>query len=254
MGLFDKKFCSICGGKIGFLGNRRLEDGNLCKDCAGKLSPWFSDRRSSTVEEIRAQLAYREENRNAVAAFHVTRSLGENTKLLLDEDAGKFMVTAARNYAEANPDVLDFTQVTGVELDIDEDRDEEYTADKDNKRVSYNPPRYSFSYSFTVILRVNHPYFDEIRFRLNNSRVETTPGGGVPMVRKPNPALNPYYKAYLDMGQEIQTILTEARQQAREDARAAAAPKTAVACPWCGATTIPDERGCCEYCGGALHG
>ena len=45
MGLFDKKYCSICGGKIGFLGNRKLEDGNLCKDCAGKLSPWFSDRR-----------------------------------------------------------------------------------------------------------------------------------------------------------------------------------------------------------------
>ena len=30
--------------------------------CAAKLSPWFSERRSSTVEDIRAQLAYREEN------------------------------------------------------------------------------------------------------------------------------------------------------------------------------------------------
>lgn len=28
MGLFDKKYCSICGEKIGFLGNRKLEDGN----------------------------------------------------------------------------------------------------------------------------------------------------------------------------------------------------------------------------------
>ena len=26
------------------LGNRKLEDGNLCKDCAKKLSPWFDDR------------------------------------------------------------------------------------------------------------------------------------------------------------------------------------------------------------------
>ena len=51
MGLFDKKYCSICGEKIGFLGNRKLEDGNLCKNCSAKLSPWFSDRRSSTVEE-----------------------------------------------------------------------------------------------------------------------------------------------------------------------------------------------------------
>ena len=39
MGLFDKKYCDICGEKIGLLGNRKLEDGNLCKDCARKLSP-----------------------------------------------------------------------------------------------------------------------------------------------------------------------------------------------------------------------
>ena len=58
MGLFDKKYCDVCGAKIGFLGNRKLEDGNLCKDCAGKLSPFFSDRRNSTVAEIKEQLAY----------------------------------------------------------------------------------------------------------------------------------------------------------------------------------------------------
>lgn len=62
MGLFDKKYCDICGEKIGLLGNRKLENGNLCKNCAQKLSPWFSDRRNSTVEEIKAQLDYREEN------------------------------------------------------------------------------------------------------------------------------------------------------------------------------------------------
>ena len=52
MGLFDKKFCDVCGEKIGMLGNRKLEDGNLCKDCAKKLSPWFDDRRHSTLEAV----------------------------------------------------------------------------------------------------------------------------------------------------------------------------------------------------------
>ena len=52
MGLFDKKICDICGEKIGLLGNRKLDDGNLCKDCAKKLSPWFEERRHSTVEDI----------------------------------------------------------------------------------------------------------------------------------------------------------------------------------------------------------
>ena len=53
MGLFDKKFCDVCGDKIGLLGNRKLEDGNLCKNCAAKLSPWFDDRRHTTLEDIR---------------------------------------------------------------------------------------------------------------------------------------------------------------------------------------------------------
>ena len=56
MGLFDKKNCDICGDKIGLLGNRKLDDGNLCKNCAAKLSPWFEERRHSTVEEIKRQL------------------------------------------------------------------------------------------------------------------------------------------------------------------------------------------------------
>ena len=77
--LFEKKNCDICGGEIGLLGNRKLEDGNLCKECAKKLSPWFSERRQSTVEEIRAQLEYREANRAEVEKFHVTRTLGLGT-------------------------------------------------------------------------------------------------------------------------------------------------------------------------------
>ena len=83
MGLFDKKYCDICGEKIGLLGNRKLEDGNLCKECAAKLSPWFSDRRQSTVAEIQEQLAYREANQARVSSFRTTRTLGERTKVLL---------------------------------------------------------------------------------------------------------------------------------------------------------------------------
>jgi predicted amidophosphoribosyltransferase len=90
MGLFDKKFCSVCGAKIGLFGNRKLEDGNLCKDCASKLSPWMTDRRQSTVEEIKQHLAYREQNKAAVAAFHATKTFGNNTKVIIDEDAGNF--------------------------------------------------------------------------------------------------------------------------------------------------------------------
>jgi hypothetical protein len=146
--LFEKKECSVCGCEIGLLGNRKLEDGNLCKNCAGKLSRWFEDRRESTVEQIKEQLAYREANKAKVAAFNVTRTLGRNMKVLLDEDAGVFMVTDSRNLEEENPDVLAFSDVTGCELDIDESEDEITFKNPQGEEKSYNPPRYKYFYDF----------------------------------------------------------------------------------------------------------
>lgn len=250
--VFEKKQCSICGGDIGLLGNRKLEDGNMCKECSAKLSPFFSERKSSSVAEIEEQLAYREQNKKAVEAFHTTRTLGEKTKLLLDEDARKFMVTNARNLLEANPDVLDYSQVTGVELDIDEGRSEEKTKDKEGKTISYNPPRYVFDYDFDVIIHVNHPYFNTIRFRLNPSSVKINEGNAVPVTRKPDERQNREYIQYEKMGNEIKEILTAARLEVRRDREASAAPKKPIICPHCGATTIPDAVGCCEYCGGPV--
>ena len=250
MGLFEKKTCSICGGKIGLLGNRKLEDGNLCKNCAGQLSPFFSERRHSTVEEIREQLAYREENRTAVAAFRTTRSFGGGMKLLLDEDAKKFMVTRARDLRDANPDVLDFSQVTACEMEIEESRSEVFAKDKDGKSVSYAPPHYTFSSSVKIVIRVNHPYFDAICFQLNPTGIVLNPDMPLPMIRRPDPRRNREFREYAAQGREIVKTLNDAREQAREES----APHTARICPFCGATTVPDENGCCEYCGSSLSG
>ena len=289
MGLFDKKYCDVCGEKIGLLGNRKLEDANLCKNCAKKLSPWFSERRHSTLAEIKEQLAYREENKKAVAAFHTTRSLGKDTKILFDEDARKFMVTRARDLEEANPDVMDFTQVTGCDLDVDENRSELKRKDSEGKMVSYIPPRYEYSYDFNMIIRVNTPYFDEIRFRLNDSTVRTgersinmsaaaamqRPNYGAGAMHRPeskrtavdavmnalanaanggtNRVWNAEYQSYLDMADEIKATLMEARQMARDEIASQNAPKQKVLCPYCGASTIPDANGCCEYCGAPVE-
>lgn len=265
--LFDKKVCDLCGGDIGLLGNRKLEDGNMCKNCAKKLSPWFSDRRNSTVEEIRAQLEYREANKEAVANFRTTRTYGEGTKLLLDEDAGKFMVTDCHDLAEANPDVLAFSDVTGCILDIEEDKTEIMREDKDGNEISYNPPRFCYEYDFYVTIHVRNPYFDEIRFQLNDSTVEMehTASANVGMGASKvgfaaparmsaafNPERNGQYRRYKEMGEEIKDALLQIRQQVREDAAAASAPKLPVTCPGCGATTTPDDSNCCEYCGSYL--
>ena len=340
MGLFDKKYCDICGEKIGLLGNRKLEDGNMCKNCAAKLSPWFAERKQSTVEEIKEQLAYREANKEAVAAFHTTRTLGKDVKVLLDEDNGKFMVTSARNIAEANPDVLSFADVTGCDLDIEEGRTEIEYKDREGNRQSFNPRRYVYHYDFYMVIHVNNPWFNEIRFRLNSSAVDgdvdtlieydqagsmggrspmagsgrpmagsrtgrpqagtsgarpQTAGarpqaGGArpqagsvrPMGQRPQQQAMPgqmmgqmapgaaygydqtsnaeeiknsvEYREYENLGWEISDVLMQVREGARAEAAEANAPKQAVKCPYCGATTIPTENGCCEYCGAPVLG
>ena len=171
MGLFDKKNCDICGDKIGLLGNRKLKDGNLCKNCAKKLSPFFDDRRGSTVEQIRDHLEYRERNKNVLAAFRPTRTIGKHgKKLYVDESKGQFVV--ARDYNDGeNHDVINLSQVTNCYMDLDEHRTEEETTDSQGNQVSYNPPRYKFSYDYYVYIMVNSPYFDEIKIKTNNFQV-----------------------------------------------------------------------------------
>ena len=174
MGLFDKKFCDICGEKIGLLGNRKLEDGNMCKDCAKKLSPFFSDRRSSTIDEIKQQLAYREQNKVALKSFRPNLTFGDGKKIYVDMANGNFVVSnySPNNWDDENPDVMALSSIMSCNLKIDEDKDEIYTQGKDGQRVSYNPPRYKFYYNFILEFAVNNPYFDDFRVQLNTFRVE----------------------------------------------------------------------------------
>ena len=246
------------------MGNQKLEDGNLCKDCAKQLSPWFSDRRRSTVEDIKRQLAYREENRGRASQFRTTRSYGEDCKVLLDEEHRWFTVTRARDLADANPDILDYTALTGCRVDIDESRTEQKREGPDGKEVSYNPPRYEYSYDFEVIISVNNLYFDEMKFRLNNSSVYIEPQntmqrpmmgqqgmmGQRPMAGRPqsgmtqrpmmgqmnsvgrmntmaagfDPESNREYRKYREMGDEIRAALLQVMETARGGGAVQTAP------------------------------
>ena len=170
MGLFDKKYCDFCGEKIGLLGNRKLEDGNMCKDCAKKLSPFCDDRRSSTVEHIKAHLEYRERNKEALRNFTPTLVLGEHYKFYFDNNNRTFVVSDKKQgsdkWFEENPDVIPFSQVTGCGLDVDENRKEIYLRDREGNQVSYNPPKYEYSYNFKLDFTLNNPFFDDFTIPL----------------------------------------------------------------------------------------
>lgn len=173
MGLFDAKYCSVCGNKIGLLGNRKLEDGNLCKDCASKLSPWFNERRHSTVADIKEHLAYRDRNAMMLANIHPSKILGNNTKVYIDEALKKFLVTRRRDFRDGNPDVIDLSQVMNATYKITEDKDEIYYKDAEGKNVSYDPKQYEYEYRFDINISVDSPYFNEINFELSDTRPDS---------------------------------------------------------------------------------
>lgn len=222
MGFFDKKYCDVCGEKIGLLGNRKLEDGNLCKDCAKKLSPFFSERKKSTVDEIKAQLAYREANREELNNFRPTRRFGEDWMIMIDDAKGQFIVTAHDDYMNYNPDIINLSDVLSCNLSVKDYRTEMKYRNKEGEQVSYDPPRYRYNYDFYIEIGVRHQYFSQIEMKLNTDSVEVISeppaqgfGGflnGLASGSEIHPEYNPEYRRYQCMADEIISVLMPGTQ------------------------------------------
>ena len=92
--------------------------------------------------------------------------------MLIDEDARTFVVTSASKWREANPDVIDFSQVTGCMVNVEENRTEIKKENEDGTKESYDPPRYDVDYEIWVVINVNSPWFDEIKLKAHNGDIE----------------------------------------------------------------------------------
>ncbi len=238
MALFDKKYCDVCGAKIGLLGNKKLSDGNLCKNCAKQLSPWTRDRRQSSVDEIKSHLDYREQNKEILKDFNTTKTLGNAVKVYIDEDKGLFLVSRSSRWQDENPDIMEFSQVTGCHVDVDESRTELKRKNAAGEEVGFNPPRYEYSYDFTMRMHINSPWFNEISFPLTTSSVTDKS--------------SPEYREAESLGRQIEQALKQIRTNVRAQVEEANAPKQQVKCPHCGAATVPTRSGSCEYCQGVI--
>ena len=193
MALFDKKECDICGGKIGMLGNRKLDDGNCCKDCAAKLSPWMTGRRKTTVEDIKQHLAYREENKCKLQQFNPSNIVGENWKVFVDPNMGAFAVSRSNNFRTENPDLIPLSSVVSCEIDRQEHQQEVYQQMPDGSKKSYMPARYDYTYDFDVNIQVNTPWFNEVKFRLNPNTIKDR--------------YDPAFRQYEAIGDQIRSML-----------------------------------------------
>ena len=114
-----------------------------------------------------------------------------------------------------------------------------------------------------MIIHVRNPYFDEIRFQLNDRSVELESEAPQRMANagvgrllsgsalRIDPEYNVAYRHYKQMGEEIQDALLHARQAVRDASAASAAEASQLAAPWsCPACGGQNESGkFCEFCG-----
>ena len=220
MGLFDvfkKKDCEICGKEVGLLGYKKLEDGEICKDCVKLLSPWFDDRRHSTVEQIKRQIAAREENRCELQAWSHDLCFGEWQKIYIRMENGvpeSFVVSSDSNYKDANADIIHFADVSSCDVDIRESHTELMQTNANGERVSYSPPRFEYDYDFYIKLGITGiEYIDDIRFRINRStlHLETTQrhaGRGLLFSQAFDPMHYPEYREYKAVCDTIAEIIS----------------------------------------------
>ena len=169
-------------------GYKKLEDGEICKDCLKLVSPWFDDRRHTTVAEIKEQIVYRQRNAKELENFTISRQIGEEAYIMyieeVDDIPTRFFVTNCSDYMEADPDSISFKDVVSCVTDVYEWDDEITQRDSEGNMVSCRPPRYEHHYDFFIKMEIrNNPYFDEIKFRINSSDIvlETVGdvGGGI---------------------------------------------------------------------------
>lgn len=261
--LFDKKICSVCGGEIGLLGNRKLEDGNLCKSCNAKLSPFFDERRHTTIEGIQEHLNYREENKTALTNFKPTRTLGYYEKIYIDEAGKTFAVSRSRDWREENADVVPMSEIADVRVDISDYRNEIKKEIKNTKGetsyVSYNPPRYKYSYNLhlEIIMNEDFKWFNKIRMPLNTSTIEIeyAPRTGVmgALMNSFDPHMNPKYVEAENLGEEIKQLLLGSRYADSQPAAVDPNAPQMVTCEYCGSKFVADGSGKCPYCGANVY-
>ena len=260
MGLFDKKTCDLCGEKIGLFGGLELEIGNLCSDCADKISPLLDPNDFEDLDSLREHLAYREENRPAAEEFHATQEIGQDMTLMVDEEAGTFVLTETGDASDA--DVFSLEDVVECSMEVEEEENEIFDVDDEGNDVSYDPPRFEYAFTFWMQIVLDHPQFDELNFPLNDSPLEldTTDedlwDGDVF-----DPERDAEYQEYLDMADQIMIALTgEAgeyvdgeEEEPEEEPAEMPADDGFVTCPYCSSRMKRPDSGRCPYCGGFIE-
>ena len=185
MGLFKKENCCLCGEKTGLLDKKCL-DGKVCKECTKKLSVWFEDYKNTDALHLKGQIEERKIYAEMAKVYPFTKVFGEYGVILIDEKEKVFVafpstssglfgnqrtVRSMDDVIDLGPDIVEFDRVEDFEIDITEtSREEKRTVD--GQQVSYDPPHILYMETFTLRLKLRHPYIKTMSIQLNDGAVQ----------------------------------------------------------------------------------
>ena len=206
-------YCILCGKEAVSFGSRTITAGWLCGECIEKMSPWFRLRQDITPEELRTHLEYRENNKARLSDFCPTARLWKNPTLYLDDVHRKFTVSDAltKYFPMENPDILDYAQILQCDVEIEEHRTELKQFSPGLGRVSYRPKRCHYRFHIRVRILVNHPFFHEMRFALNQRPI-IVKGCNIDASVHGKVVKDRDYQSCVRMAKEMRDVLLKARE------------------------------------------
>ncbi len=163
MNRLDKRKCDICGRVIDTFGYMRFKDGSMCTECAKLISPHLKNRADASADFLKRHIAYRKENLKKLDEFKSVARYGYDKKIYIDSYMYSFLVTnkLEKDIKVGNPDVISLTAVKSCETIIREHTKKDLES-SDTKHY----------YDFTVVIKLDSEWFDEIRVNLNADSIE----------------------------------------------------------------------------------
>lgn len=171
MSLFGKKKCCLCDESVGTIYKKKLPCGLLCEKCSHKLSPFVRSRKFTDIEKLRDHIEYRKENEELLKKFQITRIIGEKERLVIDDKNKLFLFTDQDKWADHQPDVIRFDQVTGFDEYIEAIESGDYY--ESSKGIETGVPKGFVNYNFSFTLTVDSPWFDVISLQINRDELNT---------------------------------------------------------------------------------
>ena len=199
-------YCILCGAEASSFGSQTVAAGWLCGGCISKMSPWFRLRQDVTETELRAHLAYRDENKARLSEFHPTVRLWRNPTLYMDDVCQQFAVSDAlmKEFPTENPDILEYRQILQCDMEIEESRAELKKFSPGLGKISYR------RFHVWVRILVSHPFFHEMRFRLNQ-RPLTVSGRDVAASVQGKVVKDRDYQSCAQTAEKMRDVLLKAR-------------------------------------------